>query len=104
MLTRIWMWGGPLCPQPAFEPTSNLGERHGRRLKGGRRKKVLPFGFWVLLTIALAQVAGAQNSSKVYSTATRPRALAVIGDRYHSPIYIRDGLIRALVQENIPVT
>jgi type 1 glutamine amidotransferase len=46
----------------------------------------------------------AQNTSKGYSTAKRPRALVLIGDRYHSPIYIRDGLSPALVRENIPAT
>jgi len=51
-------------------------------------------------------VAGAlaQNTSKVYSTADRPHALALIGDRYHSPVYIRDHLAPALLRENIPVT
>src|SRR6185295_9675008 len=44
------------------------------------------------------------NTSKVYSVAKRPRALALIGDRYHSPIYIRDHLAPALLRENIPVT
>jgi len=44
------------------------------------------------------------QSSKVYSTAERPQALALIGDRYHSPIYIRDHLAPALLRENIPVT
>ncbi|MCZ2077354.1 MAG: ThuA domain-containing protein [Bryobacteraceae bacterium] len=48
--------------------------------------------------------AHAQPTSSVYSTANRPRALALIGDRYHSPVYIRDGLIQAFVRENIPVT
>lgn len=60
-----------------------------------------------LLTIAalLWPLLGqAQNTSQVYSTAQRPHALALIGDRYHSPVYIRDGLSRALVAENIPVT
>lgn len=42
--------------------------------------------------------------SKNFETAKRPRALALIGDRYHSPVYIRDGLSSALVKENIPVT
>ena len=46
----------------------------------------------------------AQNTSKVFDSASRPRALALIGDRYHSPVYIRDGLIKALVRENIPTT
>ena len=40
----------------------------------------------------------------VYATASRPRALALIGDIYHGPIMMRDGLISALVKENIPVT
>jgi type 1 glutamine amidotransferase len=52
---------------------------------------------WPLLGLA-------QNTSQVYSTAQRPRALALVGDRYHSPVYIRDGLSRALAAENIPVT
>src|SRR5438477_9409665 len=44
------------------------------------------------------------DTSKVYATAQRPRALVLIGDRYHSPVYIRDGLAPALVRENIPAT
>jgi hypothetical protein len=40
----------------------------------------------------------------VYATVNRPRALALIGDVYHGPILMRDGLITALVKENIPVT
>jgi Trehalose utilisation len=40
----------------------------------------------------------------VYATANRPRALALIGDIYHGPVMMRDGLITALVRENIPVT
>jgi len=46
----------------------------------------------------------AQNTSSVYQTAKRPRALALIGDRYHSPTYIRDGLAPAFLRENLPVT
>ncbi|MBI3278348.1 MAG: ThuA domain-containing protein [Acidobacteria bacterium] len=57
----------------------------------------------VLLLLAAA-AAAPQNSSSVYQTAQRPRALALIGDRYHSPVYIRDGLAPALLRENIPVT
>jgi type 1 glutamine amidotransferase len=60
-----------------------------------------------LLTAALLLwpvLVQAQNTSQVYATAKRPHALALIGDRYHSPVYIRDGLSRALVAENIPVT
>ena len=59
-----------------------------------------------LLTIALffTAVLNAQNTSDVYSSADRPRALALIGDRYHSPTYIRDNLIPAFVRENVPIT
>ena len=58
------------------------------------------------LSILLAAPLAAQttNTSKVYSTAQRPRALALLGDRYHSPVYARDALSRALVIENIPAT
>src|ERR1044071_4740361 len=58
------------------------------------------------LVLLIVQTAGptAQNTSSVYQTVKRPRALALIGDRYHSPTYIRDGLILAFVRENIPVT
>lgn len=52
----------------------------------------------------LALAAQPQNTSTVYQSADRPRALALIGDRYHSPVYIRDGLSRAFAAENIPVT
>jgi len=59
----------------------------------------------LLALAALAPVLlPAQNTSKVYGSATRPRALALVGDRYHSPVYIRDGLIQAMVRENIPTT
>src|SRR5260221_5799354 len=62
-----------------------------------------------LLAIALVTLMGvgrlySQNTSAVYQSAKRPRALALIGDRFHSPVYIRDGLILAFVRENIPVT
>lgn len=57
-----------------------------------------------LLLLAAELPGPAQNTSSVYNSATRPQALALIGDRYHSPVYIRDGLIPALVRENIPVT
>ncbi len=56
-------------------------------------------------TIALFLLAASVlPAADVYSSWKRPRALALIGDRYHSPTYIRDGLIPALVRENIPVT
>lgn len=45
-----------------------------------------------------------QNTSAVFTSADRPAALALIGDRYHSPVYIRDGLSKPLMRENIPVT
>src|SRR5580765_2051194 len=54
--------------------------------------------------LVLAASAAAQNTSGVYATARRPHALVLIGDRYHSPTYIRDGLAPALVRENIPAT
>jgi type 1 glutamine amidotransferase len=58
------------------------------------------------LSILLAAALAAQttNTSRVNSTAQRPRALALLGDRYHSPVYARDALSRALVIENIPAT
>ena len=52
--------------------------------------------FWALA--ALASLAAAQNTSTVYRSARRPRALAIIGDRYHSPVYIRDNLAPAFVR------
>ncbi len=53
----------------------------------------------------LAPLAGwGQNTDLVYQSAERPHALALIGDRYHSPVYQRDGLIKALVRTNIPTT
>ena len=44
------------------------------------------------------------NPKRPFMTANRPAALALIGDRYHSPGYIREGLAKALADENIPVT
>ena len=58
----------------------------------------------ILAVLLFASPAGAQNTSQVYQSADRPHALALIGDRYHSPVYIRDNLIPAFVRENIPVT
>jgi hypothetical protein len=58
----------------------------------------------IAIALLLASAAAGQTSSHVYSTAKRPRALALIGDRYHSPVYIREGLAPALLKENIPVT
>jgi hypothetical protein len=56
------------------------------------------------LALVLAAGAAAQDAEAVYRTASRPRALALIGDRYHSPVYIRDGLSKSLLKENIPTT
>src|SRR6267143_1217017 len=67
------------------------------------RERIRDIRFW-MLAVFLTAPATAQNTSKVYSTAHRPRALVLIGDRYHSPVYIRDGLTPALVRENIPAT
>ena len=58
----------------------------------------------VCLCLSFAIPTWPQNTSEVYTTAARARALALIGDRYHSPVYIRDGLSKPLMQENIPVT
>jgi len=60
--------------------------------------------FLVPLLLLAAPAVPAQNVSRVYQSAQRPRCLAVIGDRYHSPVYIREGLAAALVRENIPTT
>ena len=57
--------------------------------------RILP----IALLLLIAAQAETPNSSKVYSTAKRPRALALIGDRYHSPVYIRDHLAPALLKE-----
>jgi type 1 glutamine amidotransferase len=57
-----------------------------------------------LLFLSIAVQGIAQNTSQVYQAAHRPRALALIGDRYHSPVYIRDNLAPAFLKENIPVT
>src|ERR1051325_1803919 len=67
-------------------------------------KRMLDLGCWMLVVGSFAASAVAQNTSKVYASAKRPRALVLIGDRYHSPMYIRDGLAPALVHENIPAT
>ena len=58
---------------------------------------------WILLALAGLPLMG-QDADEVYQSASRPRALALIGDRYHSPIYIRDGLAPAMARENIPTT
>jgi len=61
---------------------------------------------FLLLTLLAAALPAQQprNTSNVYQSPKRPRALALLGDRYHSPVYARDGLTPAFVRENIPVT
>ena len=66
------------------------------------RRIIISLVFSLFFVLALAVFA--QNTSSVYQTAKRPRALALIGDRYHSPVHIRDGLTPAFVRENVPVT
>lgn len=58
----------------------------------------------ILLMVLASAFLTAQDTSSVYQSADRPRALALIGDRYHSAVYIRDALIEDFVRENIPVT
>jgi hypothetical protein len=57
-----------------------------------------------LVVLLLVRSSFSQNTSKVYQSPKRPRALALIGDRYHSPVYIRDGLAPAFLRENVPIT
>ena len=58
----------------------------------------------LLLVFFVAAFLPAQNTSDVYQSHDRPHALALIGDRYHSSVHIRDGLAPVFVRENIPVT
>ena len=58
----------------------------------------------VLLIFFLAAFLTAQNTSNVYQSHDRPRALALIGDRYHSPVHIRDGIVPAFLRENVSIT
>ena len=71
------------------------------------KKSHLTTHFFALFTMALSlsTVLSAQtrNTSDVYMSTDRPRALAVIGDRYHSPVHVRNGLMGPLALENIPV-
>lgn len=61
------------------------------------------FAVGLSLASSLSTQVAAQNTSEVYTSTDRPRALALIGDRYHSPVHIRDGLKGPLALENIPV-
>ena len=56
-----------------------------------------------LLALLLGTLYG-QNTGAVFQTWKCPRALALVGGRSHSPVYIREGLSRALMEENIPMT
>ena len=56
-----------------------------------------------LLALLLGTLYG-QNTGAVFQTWKCPRALALVGGRSHSPVYIREGLSRALLEVNIPVT
>src|SRR2546425_5695510 len=58
----------------------------------------------LVIGLFLINASFSENTSKVYQSAARPRALALIGDRYHSPVYIRDGLAPAFLRENVPIT
>ena len=58
---------------------------------------------FLLLALSCA-VCAAQNTTDVYRSANRPRALVLVGDRYHSPVYAREGIARAMLSENIPIT
>jgi type 1 glutamine amidotransferase len=58
----------------------------------------------LVIGLFLINASFSENISKVYQSARRPRALALIGDRYHSPVYIRDGLAPAFLRENVPIT
>jgi type 1 glutamine amidotransferase len=66
-------------------------------------KKTAGIGIVLMVLIGMGTFYS-QNTSAVYQSAKRPRALALIGDRFHSPVYIRDGLTPAFARENIPVT
>ncbi len=59
--------------------------------------------FYLATLLSPQLVAQVQNTSEVYQSADRPRALALIGDRYHSPVHVRNGLMGPLALENIPV-
>ncbi len=59
---------------------------------------------FALIALCGVAVGPAQSIPANYSSADRPTALALIGDRYHSPVYIREALSKPLMRENIPVT
>ena len=71
------------------------------------KRRILSTRFFVfcILSFSLGTMLNAQtqNTSKVYMSTDRPHALALIGDRYHSSVHIRNGLMGALALENIPV-
>ena len=59
---------------------------------------------WISLVLLASLTICAEKGWTVYSIADRPSALALIDDRYHSPVYVRENLVRALVGENVPTT
>ncbi|MEQ8954957.1 MAG: hypothetical protein RL120_12570, partial [Gammaproteobacteria bacterium] len=75
----------------------------------GKRRATTPYCMLLAMVFGLAGLfstqllAQPQNTSEVYQSTDRPRALALIGDRYHSPVHIRNGLMVPLALENIPV-
>ena len=56
----------------------------------------------LLVAAPLAAADMPSQVSKPYASAQRPRALVVIGDRYHSPVVMRDGLAAALLRREHP--
>jgi len=67
-----------------------------------KRSTVLLIMALCLMTTVLS--AQTQNTSEVYKSTDRPKALALLGDRYHSFVHARNGLMGPLALENIPVT
>ena len=70
----------------------------------GRRFGVVPYrAVFCTLSLLPLQLFG-QARTGVYDTADRPTALAKVGDPWHSPVYTRNAIGKALLAENIPVT
>lgn len=67
---------------------------------------MIPFFVLFVMAFSLATMLSAQtqNTSEVYMSTDRPQALALLGDRYHSFVHARNGLMGPLALENIPVT
>ncbi len=73
-------------------------QRLGDGPLSGEKFPMLQFALLVVLVVAPVM---AQHTSRVYQSTDRP--LALIGDRYHSPVHIRDGLAPAFLRENVPI-